>query len=147
MNILHFKINGQHLQKVGDFSGIIRGTKNYLKCIKTINNKSVTSLNELVDDVNEDSKSKIEIQDLIPSKDELIEDTITNNCLIENIRDLLKKCNLKEIEIPNSCTKIATNAFAGCQNLETIKINKKENSISGAPWGAVKGLKVVKWGD
>lgn len=52
-----------------------------------------------------------------------------------------------KIEIPNSCTKIATNAFAGCQNLETIKINKKENSISGAPWGAVKGLKVVKWGD
>ena len=74
-------------------------------------------------------------------------ETIKLPSSIKEIKKVVKNSNLKEIEIPNSCTKIATNAFAGCQNLETIKINKKENSISGAPWGAVKGLKVVKWGD
>lgn len=74
-------------------------------------------------------------------------ETIKLPSSIKEIKKVVKNSNLKEIEIPNSCAKIATNAFVGCQNLETIKINKKENSISGAPWGAVKGLKVVKWGD
>lgn len=74
-------------------------------------------------------------------------ETIKLPSSIKEIKNVGYNSNLKEIEIPNSCTKIATNAFVGCQNLETIKIKKKENSISGAPWGAVKGLKVVKWGD
>lgn len=32
MRDLNFEVDGQSLRKVGDFSGIIRGTKNYLKC-------------------------------------------------------------------------------------------------------------------
>ena len=32
MRTLSFKINGQNLEKIGDFSGIIRGSKRYLKC-------------------------------------------------------------------------------------------------------------------
>lgn len=32
MRILNFKINGQKLEKTGDFSGIIRGSRKYLKC-------------------------------------------------------------------------------------------------------------------
>ena len=66
---------------------------------------------------------------------------------ITEIKKVVNNDKLKEISIPSSCTKIETGAFAECQNLETIKIHKKENSISGAPWGAIKGLKVVKWVD
>lgn len=32
MRTLLFEVNGQTLSKVGDFSGIIRGSKQYLKC-------------------------------------------------------------------------------------------------------------------
>ena len=45
--------------------------------------------------------------------------------------------NLKTITIPSSVTTIGgTSMFSDCTNLETIIINKPENSISGAPWGA-----------
>lgn len=53
--------------------------------------------------------------------------------------------SLKEISIPSSCTTIGESAFSGCNDLEKISIDKKENSISGAPWGAPKGLRVVNW--
>lgn len=32
MRDLNFEVNGQALRKVGDFSGIVRGTKGYLRC-------------------------------------------------------------------------------------------------------------------
>ena len=64
---------------------------------------------------------------------------------IKKINSIRNNYNLKEISIQSSCTTIDESAFAGCSALETIKIQKKENSISGAPWGATKGLKVVKW--
>lgn len=32
MRTLLFEVNGQSLSKVGNFSGIIRGSKQYLKC-------------------------------------------------------------------------------------------------------------------
>lgn len=32
MRLLNFNVNGQKLSKNGDFSGIVRGTKGYLKC-------------------------------------------------------------------------------------------------------------------
>lgn len=52
---------------------------------------------------------------------------------------------LTSITIPSSVTKIGSSCFANCGNLSEIIINKAENSISGAPWGATKGAKVVKW--
>ena len=64
---------------------------------------------------------------------------------IREIKTMIKNFALKEISIPSSCTKIDESAFVGCSALETIKIQNKKNSISGAPWGATKGLKVVKW--
>ena len=64
---------------------------------------------------------------------------------IREIKTMINNFALKEISIPSSCTKIDESAFVGCSALETIKIQNKENSISGAPWGATKGLKVVKW--
>ena len=53
--------------------------------------------------------------------------------------------NLEKIEIPNNVQNIGSNAFSGCTNLNEIKINNSKDSITGAPWGATKGLRVVKW--
>lgn len=64
---------------------------------------------------------------------------------IKEIKTMTGNSRLKEITIPSSCTTIGEDAFSDCSSLETIKIQNKENSISGAPWGATKGLKVVKW--
>ena len=56
------------------------------------------------------------------------------------------KCsNLKRVEIPKSVNNIDENAFKDANNLEELIIYNKENSISGVPWGATKGMKVVKW--
>ena len=53
---------------------------------------------------------------------------------------------LKKIEIPNTVTSISNTAFSSeVLNLSEIIIHNKENSISGAPWGAAKGMKVVQW--
>ena len=54
--------------------------------------------------------------------------------------------NLKEIRIPQSVTSIGKKCFTDAtNNLERIIINNKKDSIPNAPWGAVKGLKVVEW--
>ena len=53
--------------------------------------------------------------------------------------------NLESIEIPSSITSIAVGAFDRCSNLSEINIDKEENSISGAPWAAPKGIKAVNW--
>ena len=52
---------------------------------------------------------------------------------------------LTKIEIPVNVENINFKAFEECTNLSTININKKEGSITGAPWGAPKGMKVVNW--
>lgn len=53
---------------------------------------------------------------------------------------------LTEIKLGSGVTSIASNAFEGCDNLETIYINLQEDSISGAPWGA-ENAEVVWQGD
>ncbi len=54
--------------------------------------------------------------------------------------------NLKEIRIPQSVTSIGEKCFTDAtNNLERIIINNRKDSIPNAPWGAVKGLKVVEW--
>ena len=52
---------------------------------------------------------------------------------------------ITSINIPSSVTSIGEQTFSGMNNLSSININKPENSISGAPWGAPKGMKVVNW--
>ena len=44
--------------------------------------------------------------------------------------------SLKTISIPESVTTIGDRAFAGCDDLESIYINKEKDSLSGAPWSA-----------
>lgn len=50
--------------------------------------------------------------------------------------------SLESVYIPTNVTKIASNVFSGCSNLTTITINKPEDSISGAPWGATNATVV-----
>ena len=44
--------------------------------------------------------------------------------------------SLPSITIPSSITSFGYNCFGGCDNLTTIIINKPQDSITGAPWGA-----------
>ena len=62
-------------------------------------------------------------------------------------RGAFSECSeLEKVEIPNTVTSISNTAFsAESFNLNEIIIHNKENSISGAPWGAAKGMRVVKW--
>ena len=52
---------------------------------------------------------------------------------------------LTEIDIPSTVKQIDGGCFAGCNNLSNINIKQAENAISGAPWGAAKGMKVINW--
>ena len=53
--------------------------------------------------------------------------------------------SLTKIEIPSSVNEISSSAFANSSNLSEILIHKSAGDIAGAPWGAAKGDKVVKW--
>ncbi|MBS6252513.1 MAG: leucine-rich repeat protein [Clostridium sp.] len=65
---------------------------------------------------------------------------------IKKINDSFMHCNgLREVNIPNTVEEIGENAFFECQNLDTINIDKTKDLIPGAPWGAVKGMRVVNW--
>ena len=53
--------------------------------------------------------------------------------------------NLKKITIPNTVTNMGVDLFERCNNLESIVIDNKEGAISGAPWGAPKGMRAITW--
>ena len=56
------------------------------------------------------------------------------------------KCTgLQEVNIPNSIKVMGTNVFDFCDQLSKININISKEYITGAPWGAPKGMKVVNW--
>ena len=52
---------------------------------------------------------------------------------------------LAKVEITSSIKEIGTSAFSRCFSLVEIVIDKKENEISGAPWGCPYGLRAIKW--
>ena len=64
---------------------------------------------------------------------------------IIEIKDSFQYCTFTKIEIPSTITQISTSAFLYNPNLSQIIINKPKDSILGAPWGAVKGNRVVEW--
>ncbi len=75
---------------------------------------------------------------------------MTDIILAPNLKVIGDRCFwrcslLKEIEIPNTVEAIGSGCFEDCTNLAEIKINKKENSITGAPWGCPYGLRAIKW--
>ena len=65
---------------------------------------------------------------------------------LEEIGASFNSCTgLKEIYIPNSVEKIASDAFNNSYNLMHIRIDKAPNTIEGAPWGAVSWDRAVEW--
>ena len=75
---------------------------------------------------------------------------ITKVTIPENVKEIERvaftQCKeLQSAEIANGVTTIGESAFERCRNLNIINIDKKANSIAGAPWGAPKGMKVVNW--
>ena len=59
-------------------------------------------------------------------------------CSVTSIKfNAFSRCtNLNSITIPCSVTNIENNTFSGCTNITEIKVNKPQDSIPGAPWGA-----------
>lgn len=64
---------------------------------------------------------------------------------VNTIGTAFNYCKFNRIDIPESVQEISDFCFASNPYLEKIIVHKKENSIPGAPWGAVKGMKVVEW--
>lgn len=53
--------------------------------------------------------------------------------------------NLTSVYIGNNVKTIGSGCFYGADSLATIRINQKENAISGAPWAASNAI--VEWGN
>mgnify|MGYP004463442037 FL=1 len=53
--------------------------------------------------------------------------------------------SLTEITIPQSVTSIGSDAFVYCGKLMDINIKGEEGRISGGPWGAQYGNRVINW--
>ena len=53
--------------------------------------------------------------------------------------------SLKEIEIPGTIKKINSDAFGGTSATSQIIIHRKENAISGSPFGSPFGLRAIEW--
>ena len=52
---------------------------------------------------------------------------------------------LKKIEVPSTITKIYSKAFNGATEANQIIIHRKENAISGSPFGSPFGLRAIQW--
>ena len=74
---------------------------------------------------------------------------MTEVILPEGLKEIGSSFNyctsLKEIYIPNSVEKMASDAFNNSTNLQKIRIDKKPNTIEGAPWGAISWDRAVEW--
>ena len=75
------------------------------------------------------------------------EQKLMTNVIIPNsvitINNSFSGCiGLTSIEIPSNVESIGENCFADCSNLEKVTIYNKK-LLETAPWGAVKGDKVI----
>lgn len=72
---------------------------------------------------------------------------IPDDSAIETLGDaLFQNCgNLTSVYIGNNVKTIGSGCFYGANSLATIRINQKENAISGAPWAASNAT--VEWGN
>ena len=65
-------------------------------------------------------------------------ENLSNNCLAY--------CsNLNSIEIPSTIKSISRNAFGSTATISRIIIHRKENAISGSPFGSPLGLRAIEW--
>ena len=65
---------------------------------------------------------------------ETIESGVFNGC-----------SKLLNIDVPSTIKSIDPNCFAGAIATSKIVIHKKENSISGSPFGSPFGLRAIEW--
>lgn len=56
---------------------------------------------------------------------------------------IFSHCPITTINIPSTIKSIGKNAFQGTNNLTTITIDRKADTISGSPWGATNAT--VSW--
>lgn len=72
---------------------------------------------------------------------------IPDDSAIETLGNaLFQNCgNLTSVYIGNNVKTIGSGCFYGANSLATIRINQKENAISGAPWAASNAT--VEWGN
>ena len=69
-----------------------------------------------------------------------------SNTLIELEGNAFANCNgLTDIYIPENVQKIGANCFDEMNNLSKIQIDKEFGTISGSPWGAIRGERIVEW--
>lgn len=68
-----------------------------------------------------------------------------NKVEILNSENFAYCTNLEKIEVPKTIKTINIRTFLNATKLKEIIIHKKENSISGAPWGSPLGLRAIKW--
>ena len=67
----------------------------------------------------------------------LVGDLVLDDSVTSLANYAFKYCSeLTSVTIPSSVTTIGTDVFSNCSNLTSIIIEKPENPISGAPWGA-----------
>lgn len=143
------KINS--LFKYMNYSGnvVIDGKNNYYKIENNVlYSKDKTTLCAVLYNINgkfeiENGVKKIE-NSAFHNQNGLTQIDIPNT--VEEIGRSFAYCSgLTKINISTSVKTISSNCFDRCSNLLNININKKEGSITGAPWGAPKGMKVVNW--
>ena len=66
--------------------------------------------------------------------------------VLKKISNSFNYCNeLTEINIPSTVETIDIGAFNEIKNLNSVNIDKIKDSISGAPWGAMKGMRIINW--
>ena len=101
----------------------------------------------LDDEVDGYSKVTVDVPNRVSDLIDLIERHIVSLDIPDGVTKIgefaFADCTrLKNVTIPSSVTSIANNAFDNTF-IRTITINKPEDSISGAPWGA--SMATVVW--
>lgn len=157
-NLEEFKVGA----KLSNIEGLFKSASNYnFKIIidsenpnfmvedNIIYNKNGEKLVSVIDKIQGEYTVKSRVKEICVQafyrQDEMTK--INLNTGLERIRVGAFDCctRLNSIEIPSSVITIESLAFANDKNIDLIKINKPENSISGAPWGTPKGMKVINW--
>lgn len=73
--------------------------------------------------------------------------TISLPSTLKNINySAFESCSkLQSVSLPASVSSISSSAFANCSALTRISVDRDEDTVSGAPWGAPYGLRIVEW--
>ena len=137
------------LFKYKNYSGIVNISKknnsyivkNNILYTKAEPKTLVVVLNQINGGFSIDSSVKV-IGNVAFYEQKLMTNVIIPNSVIE-IKNSFGGCiGLKSIEIPGSVESIGENCFVDCSNLEKVTIYN-EKLLETAPWGAVKGDKVI----